>query len=123
MGVRVFTMDPGCGQVRADAAGVPRSRPVHHNANQLDEALLATAAERATAWRIDAAAVRSATGFPVGGVPPFGHRTTMGAFVDVDLLAFDVLWAAAGTPSHVFALSPADLRRATGALPVRLAKA
>jgi prolyl-tRNA editing enzyme YbaK/EbsC (Cys-tRNA(Pro) deacylase) len=68
----------------------------------------------ATVGRADADAVRAATGFPIGGVPPFGHPRPLATFVDEDLLAFDALWAAAGTPRHVFALSPDDLVRATG---------
>jgi prolyl-tRNA editing enzyme YbaK/EbsC (Cys-tRNA(Pro) deacylase) len=50
----------------------------------------------------------------VGGVPPLGHATALRVFVDEDLLRFDELWAAAGTPHCNFALSPDDLVRATG---------
>ncbi len=67
--------------------------------------------------RADAAAVREATGFPIGGVPPFGHPALLRTFVDRDLLALDVVWAAAGTPRHVFPISPADLVRLSGAVP------
>jgi prolyl-tRNA editing enzyme YbaK/EbsC (Cys-tRNA(Pro) deacylase) len=84
--------------------------------NRLDESLLAAAAGRpdAAVGRADAAAVRAATGFPIGGVPPFGHAHPIPTFVDEDLLGYDEVWAAAGTPRHVFVLTPADLVRATG---------
>jgi Cys-tRNA(Pro) deacylase len=83
-------------------------------ANQLDESLLAAAAGGARCHRVDADAVREATGFPIGGVPPFGHRTKLRVWVDRDLLQYDEVWAAAGTWHDVFALTPDDLVRATG---------
>ena len=89
--------------------------------NQLDEQALA-AAGAARAWRVEAERVRAATGFPVGGVPPFGHSTQMRVFVDVDLLAHDEVWAAAGTPRHVFALRPDQLVAMSGAVAAPLAR-
>lgn len=83
-------------------------------ANQLDETKLAAAAGGQRCSRVDADTVRRATGYPIGGVPPFGHATTLPVFVDPDLLAYDEVWAAAGTWNDVFALSPADLVRASG---------
>jgi prolyl-tRNA editing enzyme YbaK/EbsC (Cys-tRNA(Pro) deacylase) len=83
--------------------------------NRLDEGKLATAAGGTTCTRVDADTVRTATGFPIGGVPPFGHATDLPAFVDPDLLRYDVVWAAAGTWNDVFAISPLDLVRASGA--------
>jgi Cys-tRNA(Pro) deacylase len=77
--------------------------------NQLDERKLAAAAGGAEAARVDANAVREATGFPVGGVPPLGHRHALPIFVDADLLAYDEVWAAAGTPHVNFGISPAAL--------------
>ena len=85
-------------------------------ANQLDEAKLASAAGGATCGRVDADAVRAATGFPIGGVPPFGHSTALRVFIDPDLLQYDEIWAAAGTWTDVFALTPADLVEASGGL-------
>jgi len=82
-------------------------------ANQLDEAKLAAAAGGERAWREDADTVREATGFPVGGVPPFGHREPLRVFVDADLLLHDEVWAAAGTPSVNFPVAPQALVRAT----------
>ncbi len=84
-------------------------------ANQLDEAKLAAAAGGDHCSRVDADSVRQATGYPIGGVPPFGHDTELDAFVDPDLLAYDEVWAAAGTWHDVFAIAPADLVRASGA--------
>ncbi|MFC7068179.1 YbaK/EbsC family protein [Halobaculum lipolyticum] len=55
--------------------------------------------------------VKAATGWSIGGVPPFGHDEPVATFLDESLLAHDRIWAAAGTPDAVFALSPADLRR------------
>ena len=83
--------------------------------NRLDEAKLARCAGGDEAWREDAETVRDATGFPVGAVPPFGHREPLRVFVDRDLLDFDELWASAGTSHHNFAISPDALVRATGA--------
>ncbi len=84
--------------------------------NRLDAGRLAAAsgAPGAAVDRVDADAVRAATGFPIGGVPPFGHPRPIPTYVDEDLLAFDEVWAAAGTPRHVFALRPDDLVRVTG---------
>ena len=84
-------------------------------ANQLDESKLAVAAGGSSCARVDADTVRSVTGFPIGGVPPFGHATTLTAFVDPDLLTYDEVWAAAGTWHDVFPLRPDDLVRASGA--------
>ncbi len=89
-------------------------------ANQLDEARLAAAAGGAKCSRVDADTVRQVTGFPIGGVPPFGHDTPLRAFVDPDLLGYDEVWAAAGTWHDVFPLSPTDLVRVSGGVVVEL---
>ena len=81
--------------------------------NLLDEHKLATAAGGDRAWREDADTAREATGFPVGGVPPFGHREPLRVFVDKDLLQYDEVWAAAGTPHVNFSVAPDALVRAT----------
>jgi Cys-tRNA(Pro) deacylase len=85
-------------------------------ANQLDEKKLAIAAGGTKCSRVDANAVREATGFPIGGVPPFGHTTQLRVFVDPDLLQYDEVWAAAGTWNDVFSIAPNDLVRASGAM-------
>ena len=82
--------------------------------NQLDEKKLALAAGGAKCARVDADAVREATGFPIGGVPPFGHSTQLRVFVDPDLLQYDEVWAAAGTWNDNFGASPADIVRVSG---------
>ncbi|HUC32335.1 MAG TPA: YbaK/EbsC family protein, partial [Ilumatobacteraceae bacterium] len=75
-------------------------------ANQLDEGKLAHAAGGEKCSRVDADAVRTATGFPIGGVPPFGHATHLKVFIDPDLLQYDEVWAAAGTWHDVFGIEP-----------------
>ena len=65
--------------------------------------------------RPDAAYVREVTGYAIGGIPPLGHATPMQVFIDRDLLGFDVVWAAAGTPRAVFAVAPGALADAIGA--------
>ena len=85
-------------------------------ANQLDEKKLALAAGGMKCSRVDADVVREATGYPIGGVPPFGHTTQLRIFVDPDLLQYDEVWAAAGTWNDNFAIAPNDLVRASGAV-------
>lgn len=65
--------------------------------------------------------VRDWTGFAIGGIPPFGHATALPTCLDADLLRFDRVWAAAGTPNAMFAVAPQALADATGATVVRLA--
>ncbi|MEO9175300.1 MAG: YbaK/EbsC family protein [Gaiellales bacterium] len=66
--------------------------------------------------RADADLVRSATGYAIGGIPPLGHATSLPTWIDRDLLAFDVIWAAAGTPTDVFPVAPEALVRASGGI-------
>ena len=82
--------------------------------NQLDEKKLALAAGGAKCSRVDADAVRAATGYPIGGVPPFGHSTQLRVFVDPDLLQYAEVWAAAGTWNDNFGAAPADIVRVSG---------
>ncbi len=89
-------------------------------ANQLDEHKLALAAGGTRCARVDADAVRAATGFPIGGVPPFGHTTHLRVFIDPDLLQYDEVWAAAGTWTDVFGIEPHQLVRASEGLVVDL---
>ncbi len=93
-------------------------------ANQLDTAKLAAmrGVARKQVERADADTVRTATGYAIGGVPPFGYAQTLPIYVDQDLTTYEVIWAAAGTPNTVFAIIPADLLRATGGQPVDLKK-
>jgi Cys-tRNA(Pro) deacylase len=82
-------------------------------ANRLDEQKLAAAAGGAKCARVDADAVREATGFPIGGVPPFGHKRRLQVFIDPDLLQYDEVWAAAGTWTDVFGIEPHKLVEAS----------
>ena len=84
--------------------------------NQLDEKKLAAAAGGAKCSRVDADAVRAATGYPIGGVPPFGHSTQLRVFVDPDLLQYDEVWAAAGTWNDNFGANPNDIVRVAGGI-------
>lgn len=66
--------------------------------------------------RPDADAVRALTGYVIGGIPPFGHDVRLATYMDDDLLQYDVIWAAAGTPKAVFRTEPAKLRDAVAAI-------
>lgn len=83
-------------------------------ANRLDPRRLATVLEAGEARRADGDEARDATGYAIGGVPPFGHRMALPVIIDSDLLAHDRVWAAAGLPDAVFAIAPDDLVRASG---------
>ena len=83
--------------------------------NRVDADALASLAGGGECTRADADAVRAVTGYAIGGVPPFGHDNAVPAFLDPDLLDHDVVWAAAGTPRHVFPIEPAVLLDLTGA--------
>ena len=89
-------------------------------ANRLDEDKLALAAGGDRCSRVDADAVRAATGFPIGGVPPFGHDAELRVFVDPDLLRYEAVWAAAGTWHDVFSLTPTQLVDASGGVVAEL---
>lgn len=65
--------------------------------------------------KADADLIRAETGFAIGGVAPVGHLSPVRAYLDPRLTDFAEVWAAAGTPRHVFAIAPGDLRRLTGA--------
>jgi prolyl-tRNA editing enzyme YbaK/EbsC (Cys-tRNA(Pro) deacylase) len=89
--------------------------------NQLDERKLAAVhGDHAVVGRADADAVRAATGFPIGGVPPVAHDLPVA--VDQDLLRWDEVWAAAGTWTDVFPIAPAELVRVSGGTVADLAK-
>ena len=92
--------------------------------NQLDFGKLAAlcGVGRKKIKRPDAATVKAATGFSIGGVPPFGHASPLPVYVDEDLLQFDVVWAAAGTPFAVFAIAPKKLIEASGGMMANLRK-
>jgi prolyl-tRNA editing enzyme YbaK/EbsC (Cys-tRNA(Pro) deacylase) len=64
--------------------------------------------------------VRERTGFVIGGVPPIGHPSVLRTWMDRDLLQYENVWAAAGTPFAVFAITPGELQRVTGAVVVEV---
>lgn len=82
--------------------------------NQVDTAA-ASALAGEPLGRADAALIRAQTGFAIGGVSPVGHLSPPRAFFDPRLMAFERIWAAAGTPRHVFGASPGDMLRISGA--------
>ncbi|MCC6619430.1 MAG: YbaK/EbsC family protein, partial [Chloroflexi bacterium] len=71
--------------------------------------------------KADGDEARAATGYAIGGVPPFGHDTAVRVAVDRDLLKHATVWAAAGLPDAVFAITPDDLVRVSGAIPADIA--
>lgn len=106
------------GQIVKSLVFIADGRPVIcliSGPNRLDTARLAATAGAADVRRANADEVREATGFAVGGVPPFGHRSPVPVFADRDLLQYVTVWAAAGTPMAVFSVAPAALVHACGA--------
>ena len=91
--VRLF-LTAGGNQVSAEKAGTLAGEPL---------------------GRADADLVRAETGFAIGGVSPVGHIAPVIAFLDPRLMEFSLVWAAAGTPRHIFAIAPDTLLRITGA--------
>ena len=86
-------------------------------ANRVDLIKLAAAVGAHAVHRADADTVRRVTGFAIGGVPPVGHETALPVVIDRDLLRYDVVYAAAGTPHAVFAITPGRLAEITRATP------
>jgi prolyl-tRNA editing enzyme YbaK/EbsC (Cys-tRNA(Pro) deacylase) len=88
--------------------------------NRADTARLAALAG-APIRRADANAVRSATGYAIGGVAPVGHPAALRIWLDEDLMRYGEVWAAAGTPNTVFRITPVELQRVTGAQVAKVA--
>lgn len=82
-------------------------------ANRVDATKLARAVGVRRIAKANADVVRDATGFSIGGVPPVGHPKPLPVYIDRDLLDFEIVYAAAGTPTSVFSISPALLQRLT----------
>jgi Cys-tRNA(Pro) deacylase len=80
-------------------------------ADRVDETKLRSAVGAAAVRRATADEAKNATGYAIGGVPPFGHDADLRIVIDDGLLAFDTVWAAAGLPDAVFPIAPADLVR------------
>src|ERR1700736_3537703 len=109
------TVGTSVGQIVKSLVFVSGNSPVLalvSGVNQLDTQRLA-ALTGAAIGKADADAVRRATGYAIGGVPPIGFPAPIPTFIDRDLLQYDVVWAAAGTPRHVFPIAPQDLVRIT----------
>jgi prolyl-tRNA editing enzyme YbaK/EbsC (Cys-tRNA(Pro) deacylase) len=105
------------GQIVKSLVFVAGGRPVValvSGANRLDERRLAEVAGVPVA-KADADTARAATGYSIGGVPPFGHATEVPVFMDRDLLGYGVVWAAAGRPDSVFEIEPDRLRELSNA--------
>jgi prolyl-tRNA editing enzyme YbaK/EbsC (Cys-tRNA(Pro) deacylase) len=86
---------------------------VASGANRVDEARVAALVGEPVA-KADAAFVRARTGFAIGGVPPVGHTEAPLTLIDEDLMPWEAIWAAAGTPHAIFRLTPRDLLELTG---------
>jgi prolyl-tRNA editing enzyme YbaK/EbsC (Cys-tRNA(Pro) deacylase) len=84
-------------------------------ANRVDVGRLAAVVGASEVRRASPDEVRTATGFAIGGTPPFGHPRAIRTFVDRDLLAHEVVWAAAGAPDAVFGTTPEELVATSGA--------
>lgn len=92
-------------------------------ANRVDTAKLARAAGVQTVEKAGASVVQDVTGYAIGGVPPVAHGRTLPVFIDRDLMGFDVVFAAAGTPSSVFPIEPRVLQRLTKGIVIDLHEA
>jgi Cys-tRNA(Pro) deacylase len=109
----------GCdvGQIVKSLVFMADGRPVValvSGAHRVDLGRLADSIGAAEARRADGDEARAATGFAIGGVPPFGHSGAVTVLVDRALLAHERVWAAAGLPDAVFAIAPNELVRASG---------
>lgn len=89
-------------------------------ANRVDEAKVGALIGEPIG-RADADFVRTHTGFAIGGVAPLAHPAPLTTLIDVHLLKWERIWAAAGHPHTVFPLTPADLVRITGGRVVAVA--
>jgi prolyl-tRNA editing enzyme YbaK/EbsC (Cys-tRNA(Pro) deacylase) len=83
--------------------------------NRVDLARLAAVAGAPDIRRATATEARELTGFTIGGIPPIGHARALRVIMDPDLGRFQVVWAAAGTPTAVFPVAPATLRMLSNA--------
>jgi prolyl-tRNA editing enzyme YbaK/EbsC (Cys-tRNA(Pro) deacylase) len=90
-------------------------------ANRVDEPTVATALGEAI-MRADPVFVREQTGYAIGGIPPLGHAQPLVVFIDRDLLGYELVWAAGGTPNALFQLDPRDLPPMTNGTVIRVTK-
>ena len=125
------TADDAAAQIGCDVAAIVKSLvfladgasivALCSGADRIDVEKLRQVTGAGTVRRATADEVKAATGFPIGGVAPFGHRIACAVFVDRRLLDHQTVWAAAGLPDAVFEITPAALVRASGAPVVDLA--
>jgi prolyl-tRNA editing enzyme YbaK/EbsC (Cys-tRNA(Pro) deacylase) len=94
------------------ASGVP-VLVIASGANRVDEAKVSTLIGESIG-RADPAFVRDCTGYAIGGIPPLGHTNALKTLIDRDLLEYNVIYAAGGTPHAMFPLLPSDLVRIAG---------
>jgi Cys-tRNA(Pro) deacylase len=109
----------GCGveQIVKSLVFMADGRPVlvlTSGRNRVDPDKVARELGATSVRKADADQARAATGYSIGGTPPFGHPQPVELLVDRDLTHLDTVWAAAGTPHHVFPISSRDLIRVTG---------
>jgi prolyl-tRNA editing enzyme YbaK/EbsC (Cys-tRNA(Pro) deacylase) len=109
----------GCeiGQIVKSLVFMADDRPflaLTSGSNRADPRRLADLLGAGEVRRADPEEAREATGYAIGGTPPFGHTRSVPVLVDRDLLSYEVIWAAAGTPDSVFPITPDRLLRATG---------
>jgi prolyl-tRNA editing enzyme YbaK/EbsC (Cys-tRNA(Pro) deacylase) len=127
--VREFGETTGTAQQAANALGVPAGAIVKSlcfiadgepvmvlvsGANRADLRKVRQLLGASKVTRANAEEVRAATGFAIGGVPPVAHARQLRLLLDRDLLHYDELWAAAGTPNSVFRITPSQLVAVTG---------
>lgn len=108
----------GCeiGQIVKSLVFMADGRPflaLTSGANRANQGRLAALLGSEEVRRANADEARGATGYAIGGTPPFGHSRRLAVLVDRDLLSYEVLWAAAGTPDSVFPITPEELLRTT----------
>jgi len=96
--------------------GIQSGKPVlviASGSNRVDTAKVSSLIKEEIS-KADAEYIRSETGFAIGGVPPVGHNYQLLTIIDEDLMNYETIWAAAGTPFSVFSLQPKDLPELTG---------
>jgi Cys-tRNA(Pro) deacylase len=91
-------------------------------ANTVDLARLAAVLTASRLRRASADEARTLTGYPIGGIPPFGHQLALRTVMDPDLGLYETVWAAAGSPTSVFQVAPATLRMLANAVVAPIAR-
>ena len=117
----------GCevGQIVKSVVLMADGRPIvalTSGANRADTRKIAAIVGAAEVRKADATEAREATGFAIGGTPPMGYPAAVPTFIDDTLMQHDELWAAAGTPYHVFRITPEELVQASGGVVASFAR-